>query len=109
MFNRDTNLFDLHRNVNKYLKFQILASVDNIYMRTLNAKYIAYRNLSFLEANNHLNSYYYNITPVALKENTTLMNSAYEVNQPLKMVIDQIEMSINFTNVKRVPYTPRAV
>ena len=65
-------------------------------MRVLKAKYIEYRKLSCLEVITRFKINYYKITPAALKENSTRMTSAYNVNQPFKIVIVQIKMSVNF-------------
>ena len=91
----ETASFRLYSKVNKALKIQILACVDDIYTRALKAKYVAYGNLSLLEVITHLKSNYYNITPAYLKENFAQMTSTYGVNQLSKMVIDQIERPSN--------------
>ena len=56
-----------------------------------------------------LKSNYYQITPVALQDNSARMNSVYDLNQTFKTVIDQIEMVVNFDDSGRVPYTPEQV
>ena len=44
-FDRDTALFDIHINIDKALKLQILASIDGINTQALREKYVAYGNL----------------------------------------------------------------
>ena len=79
-FDRENSLLILHSNVDKALKLNILASVDNIYTQTLKEKYVVYGNLSCLEVMTNLKSNYYKITPANLKDNASPMTSTYDVN-----------------------------
>ena len=99
----------MHNNIEKSLKLQILACVDNIYTCALKANYIAYGNISCLKVIIHLNSNYYRINPTSLKENSNYITSAYVVNQPFETVIDQIKTATDFTDAGRVPFTPKQV
>ena len=57
----------------------------------------------------HLQSNYYKITPASIKEKSARMTYVYDVNQPFKTAIDQIETAVNFSNSGRVPLTPEQV
>ena len=105
----ETASFRLYSKVNKALKIQILACVDDIYTRALKAKYVAYGNLSLLEVITHLKSNYYNITPADLKDNPACMKYVYNINQPFETVITYIENSVDFTDSGRSPFTPNQV
>ena len=37
------------------------------------------------------------------------MNALYNINEPFKMIIDQIEMAIDLSDAGKVPYLPEHV
>ena len=108
-FYKGNTLFSLHNNVDTALKLQILAIVDNFYIRAFKKKYVEYGNLRCLGISTNLKSNYYRINPTSLKHNSAHTNAVYDVNQPFSNIINKIDMDVNFSNARKVTYTPEQV
>ena len=105
-FDKENTLFNIHNNVDKALKLQILEIMEDIYTCALKEKYVAYGNLISLKVITHIKSNYYKIIPVSLNDNVTHRTSVYNVNQSFETIINQIEVAVDFSNARKVPYTP---
>ena len=78
----------MYSNFDKALKLQILVRVYDIFTRAIKSECVADRNLGCCEVINCPKNNYYRITPTELKDSGARMTSAYNSNQPLKMVIE---------------------
>jgi len=99
----------IYTNTDKALKSQLIAAVDEKFIRSKRNKYVGYANVTTLQLLNHLYENYAKITRNNLCENDQRMNTAYDPNNPIEVLIDQIEDAINFAATGNVPYTPKQI
>ena len=85
-----TNIITEYENTNKALRRLLLASTDELYVRSLRHKYIGYRKTTTLDLLDHLYSTYTNISVSALQENDRILRAPYDSNQLFKTLIDQV-------------------
>ena len=58
---------------------------------------------------NHLKGDYHKITPADLKLNTAPINAPHNINKSFESIIEKIETAVDFTDARKVPYTPEQV
>ena len=101
--------FKTYSNTDKALKSQLIAAVDEKYIRGKRNKYVGYANVITLKLLNHLYESYAKITHNNLRENNQRMNAPYNPNKPFEVLIDQIEDAIDYAAVGNMPYTPTQI
>ena len=79
--------------------------IEDIYVRDLKKEYTGYRNHICLQVINNLKANYYKINPEELKINTARMNTPYNINEPFKTIIDNINTAIDLSDARKFPYT----
>ena len=85
------NTYRTYNNVQNALKQQLLASVDDIYVRTLRNVHTGYARVTTLQILSHLYQVYGRLTPMAMQENDTRFRQAYNPSEPFELLIQQIE------------------
>ena len=92
--------------MDKALKQQLFGVIEVIYVRALHNNYTGNRNHMCLQVIDELKANYQKITPWGLKMNTAKTNVPHNINKQFKTIIGQIETSIDFANISKIPYAP---
>ena len=101
--------FKTYSNTDKALKSQLIAAVDEKFIRGLRNKYVGYANVTTLQLLNYLYENYAKITHNNLRENDQRMNAPYDPNEPIEVLIDQIEDGIDYAAAGNMPCTPTQI
>jgi hypothetical protein len=102
-------LYKEYDATDKALKSLLLSTVDETYVRSLRDKYIGYANVTTLQMITHLYTSYAKISESDLEENDARMKADYDVNQPIEVLIDQIDDAVDMAAAGKTPYTPEQV
>ena len=108
-FAQDTALFQRFDNVDKALKQMLIASVDEIFIKSLRNQYVGYGNQTTKQLLSHLYTTYADITVGQLQANDAAMKQPYDVNQPMETLFEQIESAVEYAAAANTPYTPQQV
>jgi hypothetical protein len=92
-------------NVNQALKKQLIHAVEPIYLRALKNRNVGYNNRSLHTMLQFFFDNYGNITPMDLKANNDLINTAWDPNTPFELLIDQIETCSDVAEAGSQPFT----
>jgi hypothetical protein len=87
----NVRIFLEYRAKDNAIKQQIIGSVDGMYLRTLRSRITGFANVSTWQMLDHLNTTYSRLTPADLQNNDARMKADYDPNQPIQVLIDQIE------------------
>ena len=98
-------LWKLSNNVNAALRKQILACVDNIYLRALKQAHTGYSNLKVRDIVMYLFAHYSKITPQSLLANNERFRQDWDPSSPFKLLIDQIKSAQEFARDGNQPYS----
>ena len=102
-------IFKEYDNTNKALKKVLIGAVDDIFLRAIRDCYVGYANITTRPMFTHLYTTYANITPADIIKNDARLKTAYNVNQPIKRLFEQIEDAIEYVDAGHNPYTPLQV
>jgi hypothetical protein len=106
----NVKIFRTYNNVQSALKQQILAAVDNIYVRTLRNTHTGYMMVTTLQILTHLYTTYGQLTPMAMQENDSHFRTAYNPAKPFEMLVQQIETAHTlYENLPECPFSTRNV
>ena len=86
------------------LKSLLISAVIKTYIRSLRYKYIGCANIATKDIMEHLYPYYAKILDGALEENDKQMRANYDMNQPMKVFIDQIDDVVDIAAAANNPY-----
>jgi hypothetical protein len=92
-------------STNKTLKQQLLATIDDIYYRSLRNRITGYANVTTLTILRPLYDSYDNISPTDLINNNTRMKAPYDPSQPIELLFDQYDNSIELAAAANAAYT----
>ena len=101
----DTQFFFEYDSTDKDLKSLLISAVDETYIRSLRDKYIGYANITTLQMLTHLYAAYAKITEVDLEENDKRICADYDVNQPMEVIIKQIDDTVDMVAAADNPYS----
>ena len=104
-----TKIFTEYENTDKALRQILLASTDELYVRSLRHKYIVYRKTTTQDLLDYLYATYSNISASALQDNYKRLQAPYDSNQPFETLIDQFENAVDYASAGDTPYTPAQV
>ena len=104
-----TEMFKQYDSTNKALKQILLGAVDEMFVRSLQIKYVGYLNVSTRDILNHLYSDYARISAADLQNNDVSLKTAYDTNQPIKILFDQVENALNYAAAGNTLYSPAQV
>jgi hypothetical protein len=102
-------LFRTYNNVQSALKQQILAAVDDIYVRTLHNTNTGYAMVMTLQILTHLYTTYGKLTPMAMQENNRHFRNPYNPAKPFEMLVQQIEEAQDFAAAGNQAYTAQQI
>jgi hypothetical protein len=104
-----TDFYREYTATDKALKTLLIGAVDETFLRSLRDKYIGYANVTTLQMLTHLYAAYAQISETDLQANDEQMKSDYDVNQPIEVLIDQIDDAVDLAAAASNPYTPEQV
>ena len=96
-YNVDSALYTKYGITAKALKSLLIATVDETYLRSLQEKYIGYANVTTKEMLAHLYLAYAKISDGDLEDNDKRMRADYDVNQPMEVLIKQVNNAVEIT------------
>jgi hypothetical protein len=96
-------------NLGKALKQQLLTVVEDIYVRSLKHRTTGYANVSVWQMLAHLFATYGRVTPHDLLLNDQRMRTPYSIDQPLEVLISQIEDAVAYAVAGNQAYTDAQV
>jgi hypothetical protein len=108
-FNADTLIFRNYDMADKALKQLLLGAVDDMFVRSLQTKYIGYLNVSTRQLLDHLYRQYAQISAADLQDNDASLKASYDPNLPIETLFDQVEDAVDFAAAGLTPYTPEQV
>jgi hypothetical protein len=92
-------------NIGKALKQQLLSAVDELYVRSLKNATTGFANVSVWQMLSHLLTTYGRVTPNDLLLNDQRMRTPYSIDQPLEVLIGQIEDAVTYAVAGNQGYT----
>jgi hypothetical protein len=102
-------LYKEYDATDKALKSLLLSAVDETYVRSLRDRFIGYANVTTLQMLTHLYTAYAKISAGDLDDNDAKMKADWDPNQPIEVLIDQIDDAIDMAAAANNPYTPEQV
>ena len=87
------------------LKNQIVATFDELYLKTMQNEYTGFANVSTLDLLNHLFQRYGRVTPEDTHKNDERLKQSWDVTQPFEHLVEQIEEAVTYADAAREPYT----
>jgi hypothetical protein len=108
-FDAATKLFKNYDLDDKALKQLLLGAVDDMFVRSLQTKYIGYLNVTTRQILDHLYNQYARISAADLQENDVALKTAYDPNLPIETLFDQVENAVDFAAAGNTPYSPEQV
>ena len=91
------------------LKKQLIAAVEDIYLKAISAPYVGFGSLTILQMLDHLYDVYAKILPDDLVKNTENMSAPWDPNQPFEYLIRQIQNGIDFAAHGQTPLTNKQI
>ena len=101
--------FNTHTNTDIALKCQLIAETNERYIRAKRHKCVGYANVSTKELLHLLYNSYSKITRGDLRDNEAQMNQPYEPSQPIGVLFDQIEDTIDFASAGKAAFTTKKI
>jgi hypothetical protein len=95
-FAQDTELFKQYSSTDKALKQLLVGAVDEMFIRSLQAKYLGYLNVSTRQILDHLYAQYARISSSDLQDSDVAFKKPYDPNLPIKTLFNQIENGIDY-------------
>ena len=108
-FTSAENIFTDYDCTDKALRQQLISSVNEMCVRSLQHTYIGYGNTTTREILNHLYSTYANIYLSDLQDNDARLRTLYDANHPIENLTDQIENAAKYTAAGQTPHTTNKV
>ena len=108
-FAQDTELFKQYSSTDKALKQLLVGAVDEMFIRSLQAKYLGYLNVSTRQILDHLYAQYARISSSDLQDNDVAFKKPYDPNMPIETLFDQIENGIDYAAAGLSPYSREQV
>jgi hypothetical protein len=108
-FTEELRIYRLYNNVQNVLKTQLLAAVEDIYVRTLRNTHTGYAQVTVMQLLDHLYTTYGRMTPMALQDNDIRFRQAYNPAEPFELLIQQIEDAMSFAAAGNQAYTAEQV
>ncbi len=108
-FVEETDIFKQYSTTDKALKQLLVGAVDEMFIRSLQTKYLGYLNVSTRQILDHLYAQYARISASDLQDNDVTFKKPYDPNLPIETLFDQIENCIDFAAAGLSPYSTEQV
>lgn len=109
LFREATDRFKQYTATDKALKQLLVGAVDDMFIRSLQTKYLGYLNVSTRQILDHLYAQYARISSSDLQDNDVAFKTPYDANLPIETLFDQIENGVDYAAAGLSPYTPEQV
>ena len=103
------HLYDTITNVDLALKKLVLAAIDDVYLNEKKHRYTGYLNISTLDLLTHLMQRYGKITPLAIKQNKTLMEEPLDTSQPIDVYFRRVDDCVQFAVDANSPFSAQQI
>ena len=100
----DSDLYTEYDMMDKALKSLLIDAVNKTYIQSLREKYIGYANVTTKEMLAHLYLADTKISDGYLEENDKRMRANYDVNQPMEVLIENIDDAVDIAAAADNPY-----
>ena len=87
----------------------LIASVNEMFIRSLLHRYIGYGTTTTRTILEHLYATYANISSSGLQDNNAKLITSYDANFPIEALVDQVEGAFKYVAAGNTPYTPLQV
>ena len=94
-----------YNTVEQALKQQLIASFEDIYLKSISNRHTGFASLTLLRMLQHLYDTYGDLTPTELEDNDERMKAPYDVTAPIETLYDQIEQAFDIAEAGHQPYT----
>jgi hypothetical protein len=108
-FVENTAIFKQYSTTDKALKQLLVGAVDEMFIRSLQTKYLGYLNVSTRQILDHLYAQYARISSSDLQDNDVKFKTPYDPNLPIESLFDQIENGIDYAAAGLSPYSTEQV
>ena len=98
-----------YKNVNEALKNQLIKAVEPMFLRGIRNQHVGFLNQSIQDILQYLFRNYGQITPIDIDANEQRMKADWNANDPIDVLINQIEDGMEFADDAGQPYTPQQV
>ena len=98
-------IFTEYDRTDKAIRQVLLASVKELYVRSLCHRYIRYGQMTTRQFLNHLYAIYANISPAELKLNDARLRTPYGTNHPIETLTDQVGAAVKYAASGNTPYS----
>ena len=102
-------LYDTITNVDLALKKLVLAAVDDVYLNEKKHRYTGYFQVSTQDLLTHLMQRYGKITPLAIKQNKTLMEEPLDTSQPIHVYFRRVDDCVQFAMDANSPFSAQQI
>jgi hypothetical protein len=109
IFQEEFYAFKKYMDVCNTISAIIIEVIAPMYLATLRLPYVGLGTRTPLQLLAHLYTNYAKITPADLDANDRNMKQPCDVNQPIKVMYQQIEEAIEFAAAGQAPYSPEQV
>ena len=104
-FDTSSTLFNEYDCTDKSLRKILLSTVDKIFIRSLQHKYVGYGLTTARAILDHLYATYANISSADLQENDDIFCTPYDINQPIESLFDRVENCGDYAAAGNTPYS----
>jgi hypothetical protein len=106
VWEEDVQTYRTYTSVQQALKKQIISVLEPMYLEILSDNMVGYANISARDMLDHLFETYGNITAVNLEINFEHMRRAWDPQQPVETLFNQIQDSADYSEAGGVPIGP---
>ena len=104
-FDTAAALFNEYDRTDKALRQTLLTTVDKMFIRSLQHKYVGYGLTTTRTILDHLYTTYANISSADLQENDAVFCTPYDINQPIETLFNRVENCGDYAAAGNTPYS----
>ena len=104
-FDTASALFNEYDRTDKALQQILLSTVDEIFIPSLQHKYVEYKLTTTRVILEHLYTTYANISSMDLQENDVVFRTLYDINQPIESLFDWVENYGDYATAGNTTYS----
>ena len=108
-FDTASVLFNEYDLTEKALRQILLYTVDGMFIRSIQHKYVGYVLTTTRAILYHLYTTYANVSSADLKENDAVLCTPYDINQPIESLFDRVENCGDYAAAGNTPYSLKKV
>jgi len=109
LFDEDRRVFREYHNTDRALKSQLIAAVDEMYLKALRNRITGYAQVTTRQLLQHLFDTYGRLNPQDLKMNSERMNTPYDIHSPIENLFEQIEDAVYIAATAHAPFNDNQI